>query len=212
MSGDFDDSHPARKIDPDELIKVLAERNEDVPAVTRTSVAPSFPQAEPQTVSDNLDKLASADRICMFNNGNTKLYWVPREEEDGGVVKYSDLIDDSIDWDEIDVTEVPTDKAEEIASKRLKFYRPRSFWTMVGNFTLHAVIVAFGLWILGIGGIVTDTYGISQSLSAFLLLAGTALALVSLIIYVASSGLEYLAAKGYVTNDPIATLKEAFES
>lgn len=208
MSGDFDDSHPARKIDPGELIKVLAERNKDVPAVTRSVIATSFPQAQPQTVSDNLDSLAEAESICMFHDGNNKVYWVPREDEGGGIVDYSEVLDDSIDWDDIEAAEVPTDKAEEIASERLKYYRPRSFWTNMTNYAQMVVFSSFGLVILGIGGLLADTLGMAQSTAAILYTVGIWAALFGLIGYLISLILDNLAHWGYVPKDPKPYLKK----
>lgn len=51
MSGDKDaNTHPARKVDPEELKQLVAEKNGTVPAVTRRMMAPKFPDAEPVTV------------------------------------------------------------------------------------------------------------------------------------------------------------------
>ena len=86
MSGDIDESHPARKIDHDELVEVLAKRNRDVPALTSREIVTEFPYVEAQTVRNNLDELADDGRIRMFYDGHTKVYWVPRDDEDGGIL------------------------------------------------------------------------------------------------------------------------------
>lgn len=202
MSGDSTDSHPARKIDRDELKGKLGELNEDVPALTRRVLATEFPEVEPQTVGNNLDDLAEDEEICRFNDGNTKLYWYPREGDEGGTVEYSELIDDSIDWEEVDVTTVPKEVAQEIAAERLPYYRPRSFWTQTTYASQLGVMIAFGLVILGIGGLVGGTLGLGQNTAAQLFRWGLILALLAMIGYIISIVLDSLAAQGHVPVDP----------
>lgn len=204
MSGDSTDSHPARKIDRDELKGTLGELNEDVPALTRRVLAAEFPEVEPQTVGNNLDDLAEDGEICRFNDGNTKLYWYPREIDEGGTVEYSELIDDSIDWEEVDVTTVPKEVAQDIAAERLPYYRPRSFWTQTTYVSQLGVMIAFGMVILGIGGLVGGTLGLGQNTAARIFQAGLWISLFAMIGYVISLVLDNLAAKGHVPVDPLS--------
>ncbi len=202
MSGDIDDSHPARKIDRAELLEVLAELNQKVPALRSNVIAQEFPDVDPQTIRNNLDDLADAEEICRFNDGDSKFYWFPRECDEPGTVPYSDVVDDSIDWDDVDTTTVPTDIAEKIASERLPYYRPRSFWSQVSNVCQLGVIAAFGLVILGIGGLVDGTLGMEQTTGALLFRSGLRFSLLFLIGYVIAMGLDYLAAQGRISKSP----------
>lgn len=208
MSGDIDDSHPARKVDKEDLIELLAKRNEVVPALTSREINKEFPLVDDQTVRNNLDELAEDEIIRMHNDGNVKLYWVPREGEEGGVVERSELYDDSIDWEDVDVTKVPTDKAEEIATERLKYYKPRSFWTIWTDFFQIALIASFGLVILGIGGVVADTYGLGQGISVILFELGIWALFGSLLGYLLSVISDFLAQRGTVPKDPMPQIKE----
>ncbi|WP_396614047.1 hypothetical protein ACH9L7_19855 (plasmid) [Haloferax sp. S1W] len=207
MSGDSTDSHPARKIDRGELKGELGELNEDVPALTRRVLATEFPEVEPQTVGNNLDDLAEGGEICRFNDGNTKLYWYPRERDEGGTVKYSELIDDSIDWGEIDVTTVPKEVAQEIAAERLPYYQPRSFWTQTTYASQLGVMIAFGMVILGIGGLVGGTLGLGQNTAARIFQAGLWLSLFAMIGFVISLALDNLAAQDRVPVDPLSRFR-----
>lgn len=204
MSGDFDDSHPARKVRPEELVSILKKRNEDVPAVTNSVIAQEFPEVKPQTVRNNLDDLADEGEICRFSDGNTKVFWYPRTEDEGGTTKYSELIDDSIDWEAADVNLVPEEIAEEIASERLPYYRPQSFWSRMTHTSQLGVMVSFGLVILGIGGLVGDSLGIGQEASAQIFRSGLYFSLISMSGYILSIILDNLAARGHVTKDPIS--------
>ena len=48
MSGDINDTHPARKIDRAELLEVLAELNQEVPALRSNVIAQEFPDVDPR--------------------------------------------------------------------------------------------------------------------------------------------------------------------
>lgn len=199
MSGD---SHPARKLDQGELLKVLAELNQDVPALRSNVVAQEFSDIDPQTVRNNLDALADEDKICRFNDGDSKFYWIPRHEDEQGTIEYSELIDDSIDWEDIDISAVPAHIAEDIASERLPYYRPRSFWSKVINICQLGVIASFGVVVLGIGALVGGTLGVEQDTGALLFGYGLRFSLVFLIGYVGSTILDYLAAQGRISKYP----------
>lgn len=207
MSGDSDDSHPARKIDLDELKGTLGKLNQDVPALTRRVLAAEFPDVEPQTVGKNLDRLAEDGEICRFNDGNTKVYWCPREDDESGTVEYSELIDDSIEWEEINVTTVPKEIAQEIAAERLPYYQPRSFWTQTTYASQLGVMIAFGMVILGIGGLVGGTLGLGQNAAARIFQLGLWLSLFAMIGYVISMALDNLAARGRVPVDPFSRFR-----
>ncbi|MFC4449458.1 hypothetical protein [Halorussus aquaticus] len=211
MSGDFDSSHPARKIDPKELKEVLKERNKDVPAVTRRVVAQEFPNVEPDTVSNNLERLVQSNELCKFNDGDINVYWYPRTDDEGGTTRYSELLDDSIDWDEVEISSVPEDTAEEIASKRLPYYRPQNFWTRTTYFSQLGVMVAFGLVLLGIGGLVGGTLGLGQKAGAQIFRWGLYLSLVAMLGYIVSVVLDNLATRGYVTKDPVPERLKLFQ-
>ncbi|KAB1192419.1 hypothetical protein GJR96_02760 [Haloferax sp. MBLA0076] len=204
MSGDSTDTHPARKIDREELKHKLGELNEDVPALTRRVLATEFPEVEPQTVGNNLDDLAEDEEICRFNDGNTKLYWYPRRHDEGGTVTYSELIDESIDWEEIDMTTIPKEVAQEIAAERLPYYQPRSFWTQTTHASQLGVMIAFGMVILGIGGLVGGTLGLGQSTAAGIFQAGLWLSLFAMVGFVVSIVLDNLAAQGHLPVNPFS--------
>lgn len=204
MSGDSTDTHPARKINRGELKHKLGELNEDVPALTRRVLATEFPEVEPQTVGNNLDDLAEDGEICRFNDGNTKLYWYPRGHDKGGTVTYSELIDESIDWEEIDMTTIPKEVAQEIAAERLPYYQPRSFWTQTTYASQLGVMIAFGMVILGIGGLVGGTLGLGQSTAAGIFQAGLWLSLFAMVAFVVSIVLDNLAAQGHVPVNPFS--------
>lgn len=204
MSGD---SHPARKIDKDELKSLLKKRNEDVPALTTRAIAMEFPEVESQSVGNNLDDLADADEIRRFSDGNIRVWWYPRPGEAGGTIRHGELVDDSINWDEVDISTVPNEIAEEIASERLPQYHERTFW----NRTIHAcqlgIMVSFGLVILGIGGLVGGTLGIEQGTGAQIFRIGLYLSLFAMIGYVSSIIFLNLAMRGYITKNPINDFK-----
>lgn len=202
MSGDQGETHPARKVDPIELKKTLAEYNQKVPAVRSNVIAQEFSDVDPQTIRNNLDDLADSKDICRFNDGDSKFYWFPRNDDEHGSVEYSDIVDDSIDWDEIDISKIPTEIAEEIATNRLTYYRPRSFWSKIVNFCQIGVMATFGLVILGLGGILGSTLGIEQEMGVILFNNGLRLTLVFLIGYVVSLGLDHLAAKERIPKSP----------
>jgi hypothetical protein len=202
MSGDIDYSHPARKIDLNELIEVLAELNETTPALRAPTVAQKFPEVDPQTVRNNLDYLAEAGDICRFNDGDSKFYWFPREEDEAGTVTYNEVMDDSIDWKEVDVSTIPVDVAEEIAEERLPYYRTRSFWSKGIGLGQVGIIGSFGVVILGIGGLVGGTLGVGQAIGALLFRVGLISAVIFLVIYSISSGLDYLAGQGTISKGP----------
>jgi len=208
MSGDYSvDGHPARKVDHTEVKQILAEKREDVPAVTKRVMATEFPDVTPQTVKDNLDALADNEEICRFNDGDIFLYWYPREHENAGDIPYSEVLDDSIEYNEIDPTKVPIKIAEEIATERLPYYRPRSLWSeTAGSFQL-GIMFSFGLIILSIGELVSGTFGLSENTSAVILQIGFILAVLTTILYTVSVLLDVLAARGYVTRDPISKLR-----
>jgi hypothetical protein len=203
MSGDFDSSHPARKINPNELKEVLKEHNKDVPAVTRRVIAQEFHDVNSDTISNNLEKLAQAGEICKFHDGDTKVYWYPRANDEEGTITYRELLDDSPNWDEVDIHSVPEDIAEEIASERLPYYRHQSFWTRLTSLSQLGVMIAFGLVILGIGGLVGGPLGLREETSAQIFRGGLYLSLVSMIVYIISILLDNLAAQGYITKDPV---------
>lgn len=207
MSGDTDDSHPARKINRDELMEHLAKRNEKVPALTTRVISADFPEVGLQAVRNNLNQLVGEGEICMFDDGDTKVYWVPREKDEGGAVEYSELVNDSIDWNEFDVTTVPKDVAEEIADERLPYYRPRSFWSQTTYVSQLGVMIAFGLVILGIGGLVGGTLGLGQNAAAWMFQSGLWLSLFAMIGYVISGVLDELAARDRVPVDPFSRFK-----
>lgn len=204
MSGDINDSHPARKVSPEELVKVLKKRNQEVPALMNSVIAQEFPDVKPQTVRNNLNNLANEGEICRFSDGNTTVYWYPRTDDEEGTIKYSELLDDSINWDEVDVSLVPEDIAEEIASERLPYYRSQSFWTRTTHVSQMGVMVAFGLVILGIGGLVGGTLGIGQDAGAQIFQLGLYLSLIAMFGYMVSIVLDNLAAGGYITKDPLS--------
>lgn len=184
-------------------MRVLAEQNREVPALTARALSVVIEDGKQQSVGRNLDQLAENDEVCRFNDGDVKVYWFPREEGEGGSVSYKDLVDDSVDWDDVDVNTVPKDIAEEIASERLPYYRPRSFWSMTRNACQLGVIASFGMVVLGIGGLVDGSYGIGQNIAILLFRIGLFGALFALIGYTISLGLEYLAAKGHIGSDPL---------
>lgn len=202
MSGDQGNSHPARKIDHRELKKTLAEYNQKVPAVRSNVIAQEFSDVDPQTIRNNLDDLADSKDICRFNDGDSKFYWFPRNNDERGSVEYSEIVDDSVDWEEIDTSKVPTNIAEEIATNRLPYYRPRSFWSKIINFCQFGVMAAFGLVILGLGGIVDGTLGMNQEMGVILFNNGLRLSLVFLIGYVVSLGLDHLASEERIPKSP----------
>lgn len=202
MSGDQGDPHPARKVDPEELKKKLAEYNQKVPAVRSNVIAQEFSDVDPQTIRINLDKLADSKDICRFNDGGSKFYWFPRSDDEEGSVEYSEIVDDSVDWEEIDIGEIPSEVAEEIATNRLPYYRPRSFWSKISNFCQLGVIAMFGLVILGLGGIVDGTLGMNQEIGIILFNNGLRFSLVFLLGYVVSLALDHLAAEGKIPKSP----------
>lgn len=208
MSGDQDGGgHPARKVDQEELKQFLVEKREVVPAVTTRIVAQEFSEVKPQTVNDNLETLAGNEEICRLNDGDVILWWYPREEDEAGDVPYSELLDDSVDYDEIDPKEVPRELAEEIALERLPFYRPRSLWSKTANFGQLGIMVSLGLIILGIGGAVSGTLGLQQGTAALILQSGFYVALLSLGIYLVSMVLEILAVRDYISRDPFPMVR-----
>jgi len=208
MSGDYTgNSHPARKVDQEELKQVLAEMRDDVPAVTKRMVANEYQKASPQAVKDNLDSLAEAEEICKVNDGDVLLYWYPREQDEPGVKPYSEIVDDSIDYDEINPEDVPKQVAEDIAAERLPFYRPRSFWSEVVDFSQLALLFSFGMTILGIGELVSNNLGLGEEIASHILVMGFSLALLSVILYATAMLLDFLASKDYVSSNPLPKLE-----
>lgn len=203
MSGDIDPSHPARQVDLDRLKRELAKRNEKVPAITARGLSTDYPvDHKQQALGNNLEDLADEGEICSFFDGHVNIYWIPRDSEEGGKMSYSELLDDSIDWDEIDVNDVPLDVAKEIASERVPFYRPRSFWSTMRDFSQIGIIAAFGLVVLGLGGLVAGSFGLGQNTSALILQWGLRLSLLALLGWVVFMILEILASQGRVPIDP----------
>lgn len=209
MSGDYSGgSHPARKVDREELKRVLAWKNEDLPAVTKSAIAPSFSNVEPQTVKDNLDALAENEEICRCNDGSVVLYWYPREGDEAGEVQLEDVLDDSIDYSDVDPEDVPLELAEEIASERIPFYRPRSLYSNVISICQLALVSAFGLVVLGIGGLVSDSVGLSQQTATAIFVTGFGLAVLTTLVYAVSMVFEVLAQWGYIAKDPRPWLRK----
>lgn len=204
MSGD---SHPARKVNKDELKSLLKKRNEEVPALTTRAIAMEFPEVKSQSVGNNLDDLADAGEIRRFSDGDIRVWWYPRPGEEGGTIRHSELVDDSIDWDEVDANMVPREIAEEIVSERLPHYYERTFWNRAIHACQLGIMASFGLVILGIGGLVGGTLGIGQEAGAQVFGAGLYLSLFAMIGYIASIILDNLAKKGHVTKNPIGDFK-----
>lgn len=210
MAGDIDPSHPARKVDPENLKKVLAKRNETVPAITARGLAADYPaDRKQQTLGDNLDRLSKAGEVCKFNDGDVNLYWMPRRGDDGGTVTYSELLDDSIDWNDIDIHRVPMNVAKKMASERLPFYSPRTFWTMMREFSELGILATFGLVVLGIGGLIGNSYGLSQNSAAQILQWGINLAFIMLIFWLIFTVLDILSARGRVPIDPLTRWRDS---
>jgi len=211
MSGDSSrENHPARKVDQEELKKYLAEKRESIPALTNRIVAREFSDVTPQTVKDNLEDLAENNEICRHNDGDVILYWYPREGEEGGDVQYSEIIDDSIDYSEIEPEKVPRELAEEIASERLLYYQPRTQWTQIKGISQLGIMVSLGLVILGIGEVVSGSLGLQQETAVLILRGGFVLALLTTAAYVISLFLDFLASKGVVSEEPFPWLRRVF--
>lgn len=201
MSGDS--SHPARKISHQELKEFLADKREEVPAVTTRIVATEFSDVQPETVSNNLETLAKRGEICRLNDGNNILWWYPREQDEAGDIPYEDIVDDSIDYEEIQPEEVPRDIAEEIAHERLPYYRPRSFWTQIAGFSQLGIILSLGIVVLGFGEIAANPLGLTQASASLLLQLGMFSTLILCGVYTFANALDLLSAKGFVTEDPL---------
>lgn len=212
MSGDKDpNTHPARKVNPEELKQLVAEKNETVPAVTRRMMAPEFPDAEPVTVGQNLDDLASSGELCRFNDGDVKLWWYPREDDETGSIPYEEFVDDSIDYSEIEPEDVPRELAEEIAFEKLPYYDPGSLWRDIARATHLGFILALGLVILGLSGVVAGSLGLSQSLATSVFQLGIVVALSTTVIYTAATFLDILASQDYVDRDPFPKVRQIFK-
>lgn len=210
MSGDIDPSHPARRVDLDQLKRELAKRNEKVPAITARGLSTDYPvDHKQQTLGNNLDDLADDGEICNFFDGHVNVYWIPRESEEGGKITYSELLDDSIDWDNVDVNSVPLEVAKEIASERIPFYRPRSFWSLLRDSSQIGIIAAFALVVLGLGGLVAGSFGLGQITAALILQWGLRLSLLALLSWIIFMVLEILAAQGRVPIDPRSRWRES---
>jgi hypothetical protein len=208
MSGDSTDrSHPARKVNQEELKEFILEKHKTVPAVTTRIVAQEFSEVEPQTVNDNLKYLADDGEICRLNDGDVILWWYPRETDEAGEVPYGRLFDDSIDYNKIEPTEVPRDVAEEIALERLPFYRPGSLWSQTANLGQLGVMISLGLIVLGIGGATSETLGLQQATATGVLQLGFYVALISLGLYLVSLVLDMLAARGHIERDPFPIIR-----
>lgn len=201
MSGD--QGHPARKLDPEELKQYLAESKKDAPAVTRRIVAQDFSEVSPKTVSSNLQNLANSEEICRLNDGDVVLYWYPREQDEAGEIPANEIVDDSINYEQVEPTDVPRELAERIADEKLPYYRPRSFWSEIAGLSQLGIMTSLGLVILGFGGIVAGSLGLQQGTARLILQLGFYLALISVLTYSGSTLLETLAARGYVTKDPL---------
>ena len=212
MSGDKDaDTHPARKVDPEELKQLVAEKNETVPAVTRRMMAPKFPNAEPVTVGQNLDDLANGGELCRFNDGDVKLWWYPRESGETGSIPYEEFVDDSIDYGEIEPGDVPRDLAEEIAFENLPYYDPGSLWDDIARATHFGFIIALGLIILGLSGVVAGSLGLSQPVATLIFQFGIVVALFTTGIYTIATLLDVLSKQGYVNRDPFPKIRQLFK-
>jgi len=211
MSGDRDiNSHPARKVDPSELKRRVAEKNRTVPAVTRRMMALEFPDPEPATIGNNLDDLVDEGELCRFNDGDVKLWWYPRENDDAGTVPYEEFVDDSVDYSKVEPEEVPRDLAEEIASEKLPYYNPGSLWADIAGATQLGIFLALGLVIVGLGRIVSGSFGLTQRTAATVLQTGIYVALASTAIYTISSLLDLLASTERVNPDPYPELRQKF--
>lgn len=211
MSGDQDrSSHPARKVDRQELKQFLADKREDVPALTSRVVAQEFSEVKPKTVKNNLEALADNEEICRFNDGDVLLWWYPRKIDDAGDVPHSEIFDDSIDYSDINPAEVPQEIAEEIASERIPYYRPRSFWSETKNIGQMGIMLSLGLIILGVGELVSSSLGLQQETAGLILQIGFFSAVFTTGIYVVILILDLLASYGYVSRDPFPVLRTVF--
>jgi hypothetical protein len=212
MSGDSNtDSHPARKVNLDELKQFLVEKREDVPAVTTRIVADEFSEVKPGTVHNNLKSLSDDEKICRLNDGDVVLWWYPRECDEAGDVPYNELVEDTVDYSEVDPKEVPRDLAEKIATERLPFYRPQSLWSNTANLGQVGIMISLGLIILGFGVLVSGTLGLNQQAGALIFRSGFYVALLSLGVYLVSLVLDILTAWGYVSRDPFPWIRKILE-
>jgi len=212
MAGDSstDTNHPARKLNPEELKQFLAEKRETVPAITKRIAAQEFSHVDPQTVRTNLNELADNNEICRYNDGDVVLYWYPRAGDDAGDVPSEDVFDDSIDYSEIEPRDVPKDVAEEVAMERLPYYHPGSFWRDIANVAQLGIMFSFGMIILGIGELVSRSFGLQQRTASLVLQWGFYVALFTTAVYAASMLLDVLASWGYVSRDPYPKLRKRF--
>lgn len=212
MSGDKEaNTHPARKVDPEELKHLVAEKNKTIPAVTRRMMAPEFPDAEPVTVGQNLDDLASSGELCRFNDGDVKLWWYPRESDEVGSVPYEEFVDDSIDYSEVKPGDVPPELAEEISFEKLPYYDPGSLWDDIARATHFGFIISLALIILGLSGLLTSSVGLSQPLAASALELGIVVALFTAGVYTMATFLDLLASREYVDRDPFPKFRQLFK-
>ncbi|SDY86355.1 hypothetical protein [Halopenitus persicus] len=211
MTGDSDSySHPARKVDLEELKQVAVEKHRKVPAVTRRMVAPEFPEVDPATIGQNLDDLVDADEIRRFNDGDVKLWWYPRENEEGGSVSYNELFDDSIDFDEIEPEMVPRDLAKEIAYEKLPYYDPGSLWRDIARATQSGIMFSLGLIIAAFGGAISGSFGLTEETYLLVLQLGVVGALFTTGIYVAAAVLDILASREHISRDPFPQVRQFF--
>jgi len=212
MSDDLsaDTGHPARKLDPAELKQFLAEKRETVPAITKRIAAQKFSHVEPQTVRTNLNKLADNNEICRYNDGDVVLYWYPRETDDAGDVPHEDVFDDSVDYSEIEPGEVPRDTAEEIALARLPYYQPGSLWRDFASIFQFGIMFSFGVMFLGIGELVSSSFGLQETMASMILRGGFYLSVVTTTLYVVSVLLDVLASWGYISRDPYPEFRKLF--
>lgn len=211
MSGDkAANTHPARKVDLEELKQVVLEKHREVPAVTRRMVAPEFPEVDPSTVGQNLDDLVDADELCRFNDGDVKLWWYPRENEEGGSVSYNELFDDSVDFDEVEPEMVPRDLAEEIAYEKLPYYDPGSLWRDIARAIQPGIMLSLGLVIAGFGGALSGSFGLSQETYFLMLQLGVVAALFTTGVYVVAAVLDILASQEHISRDPFPQVRQFF--
>lgn len=198
--------HPARKVDHDDLKQVLAETMQEVPSPTTRIIGQKFSNVEPDTVKNNLEELADKKEVCRHSDGHVVLWWVPRDEEEGGDISIEQVLDDSVDYDRIDPDEVPHDVAESIAEARIPFFTPLSFWSVAADIALRGLILSLALVFLGIGEAIVGNFGLDRNLALAIAEYSAWAAIITAVTYLLSQVLHALSMRGHITKNPLPVI------
>lgn len=146
--------HPAQK-ESDEAIVAAVQRGCDelaIPAVPTKTVSQAL-SIDTQATYRRLDRLAETGdvgAIEVIEDKNVRVWYVP--EEKGGVVDTEILEGGVIDFDRIDLADIPLDKAEEIAEMVQEqspiWQRLRENGDTTANVGLWPFVIGFGILVI----------------------------------------------------------------